>query len=137
MARRLIDTSVFLRLLTQDDEPKAAAALGLLRRVELGEERAVTSPLVAFEVIYTLQRSYHVSREQVRNLVRPIISLRGLEVAGKPIFLRALDLYVEAQIPFADAYNAAFMESHDIDEIYSWDPDFDDLRGITRVEPTV
>jgi predicted nucleic acid-binding protein len=135
LARRLIDTNVLLRLLTRDDERKAAEALALLQRVELGEERVAASPLVVFEVIYTLQRSYHVPREQIQNLVRPIISLRSLELAGKPIFLRALDLYVQAQLPFADAYNAAFMESQAIDEIYSWDTDFDDLPGITRVEP--
>jgi predicted nucleic acid-binding protein len=137
LARRLIDTNVLLRLLTRDDEHKAAAALALLRRVELGQERIVTSPLVIFEVIYTLQRSYRVPREQVRTLVLPIIALRGLELAGKPIFTRALDLYVEAQIPFADAYNAAYMETHGIDEIYSWDTDFDDLPGIARVEPAL
>lgn len=137
MGRRFIDTNVLLRLLTRDDERKASAAFALLRRVEQGAERIASSPLVIFEVIYTLQRSYRVPREQVRDLVRPIISLRGLELPGKPIFTRALDLYVEQHIPFADAYNAAYMESHGLGEIYSWDTDFDHLPGITRVEPPV
>ncbi len=107
----------------------------LLQRIERGEERAVTSPLVIFEVIYTLQRSYQVPRERVRQLVVPIIALRGLEIPGKSVFVRALDLYVQARISFADAYNAAYMESRGIDEIYSWDTDFDRLAGIVRVDP--
>jgi predicted nucleic acid-binding protein len=38
-------------------------------------------------------------------------------------------------LSYADAFNAAYMQSRGITEIYSWDTDFDRLPGITRIEP--
>jgi hypothetical protein len=41
-----LDTNILLRFLTKDDEQKAQQALNLLMRIERGEEKAITSPLV-------------------------------------------------------------------------------------------
>jgi len=133
---RFVDTNIFLRYLTRDDEQKAEQALALLRRVERGEEKIATSVMVIFETVFTLQHSYGVAREQTRQLLSDILSLRGLRVPGKSVLLRALDLYSNTNISFADAYNAAFMEASAVSEIYSWDTDFDKLPGITRLEPS-
>ena len=56
MPPRFLDTNILLRYLTRDDEEKARRALALLLRVERGEEEVVTSPMVVFETIFTLQR---------------------------------------------------------------------------------
>ena len=136
MPPRFVDTNIFLRYLTRDDEQKAEQALALLRRVERGEEKIATSVMVIFETVFTLQHSYGVAREQTRQLLSDILSLRGLRVPGKSVLLRALDLYSNTNISFADAYNAAFMEASAVSEIYSWDTDFDKLPGITRLEPS-
>ena len=135
MPARFLDTNVLLRYFTRDDEEKARRALALLTRVERGEESVATSPLVVFEAVFTLQKRYGASREQVRELVWPILSLRGLQLPNKSLYRRALDLYVEKSLPFADAFNAAYAEKLGIDSIYSWDKDFDRLEGIERVEP--
>jgi predicted nucleic acid-binding protein len=58
MPERFLDTNVLVHYLTRDDEQKAEAAFALLRRVEQGDEKVVTSPLVIFEVVFTLQKSY-------------------------------------------------------------------------------
>src|SRR5207237_10782451 len=47
MPGRFLDTNILLRFLTRDDEGKATASLALLTRIEQGEEKVVTSPLVA------------------------------------------------------------------------------------------
>lgn len=132
---RFLDTNVLLRYLLRDDEEKAERALNLLRRLELGTEKACVSPMVIFEVVFTLQRRYRVPRQQIRDSVLDILSLRGLELPNKKLYERALDLYAGQAISFADAFHAAYMNSRGIREIYSWDRDFDRIEGITRVQP--
>jgi predicted nucleic acid-binding protein len=38
-------------------------------------------------------------------------------------------------ISLPDAWNAVFMRSHGLTEIYSWDTDFDEMIWLTRIEP--
>jgi predicted nucleic acid-binding protein len=135
MAERFLDTNVLLRYLTRDDEDKARLALALLTRVERGEEKVVTSPLVIFETVFTLQKRYGFPKEQIRDAVSDLLSLRGLELPNKSLYARALELFATENIPFTDAHTAAYMQSHGLTEIYSWDTDFDHIPGIQRVEP--
>ncbi len=135
MSVHFLDTNILLRYFVGDDEDKAQKALDLFMRVEQGEEKVITSPLVIFETIFTLQSFYKVPRTQIRDLIWPLISLRGLHLQGKNVYARAFDLYVSKNISFADAYNASYMISEEIFTIYSWDKDFDKIDGITRIEP--
>jgi uncharacterized protein len=132
---RFLDTNILIRYLTRDDVEKARRSLHLLRLIEQGDEQVATTPLVMFETVFLLHRSYRIPSAAIRDLVRPIIDLPGLRLAEKHLFIRALDIFVDLNIPFADAYNAAFMEQHGFDEIYSWDTDFDKISGIVRIEP--
>ncbi len=135
MPVRFLDTNVLLRYLTRDDDRKAAAAFSLLRRIERGEERVVTTQAVIFETVFTLQRFYKVPREHIRALVLPIVTLRGVQIADKSLYEGAFDLYVANRISLPDAWNAVFMAAHNLMEIYTWDTDFDAIAGITRIEP--
>ena len=130
-----LDTNILMRYFTGEDERKAEHALNLLTRVERGEERIITSSLVIFETIFTLQSFYKVPRQRIKELVLPIIALRGLHLPDKDIYYHAFDLYVTKNISFADAYNAAYMFSEEVYNIYSWDRDFDKIEGIVRLEP--
>ncbi len=131
---RFIDTNFFLRYLTKDEEEKAKAVLELLKKVKIGEEKVITSPLVIFELIFTLQSYYKVPRKNIKNLLTPILSLRGLKLDQKTIFEKALDIYSESNISFADIFNYCFMLENKIDEIYSFDKDFDKLENIKRID---
>ena len=87
----------------------------------------VTSDLVIAEAVFNLQspRQYGLSRERIRQLAEPIVELRGLRLPNKGLYRRAFDIYCEKRISFADAYNAAFMESRGLTEVYR----------LLRVEP--
>ena len=137
MPKRFVDTNVLLRYFTLDDEEKARQALALLHRVEQGEERIETSPIVIFEVVFILDRTYGVPRARIHALVKPVLELRGLSVPGKPILLETLDRFAMTgrKLSFADLYIAFDAQSRGITEIYSWDREFDRIEGITRVEP--
>jgi len=132
---RFIDTNVFLRYFTRDDEKKAEEVLRLLQKVEKNEEKVITSPLVIFEVIFTLEKYYEVPKKEILNLLQPILDLRGLKLDFRDIFSLALILYSKKNISFADAFNACFMEKQGIKEVYSYDHDFDRIEGINRIIP--
>lgn len=132
---RFVDTNILLRYFTRDDEAKARKALALLQRIDRGEERVETSLPVIFETVYALQRLYHVPRPQIRELMLPVLRLRGIHLPSKNLYFDALDLFVENNISFADAFNVVYMKARGLTDIYSWDTDFDKIEGIVRLEP--
>lgn len=132
---RFLETDAILRYLTGDDEGKAADVLALLRRVESGGERVVTGPMVIFEVVFTLQSYYKVPKSDIREKVLAILDLRGLSLEHKDVFAAALGCYCELNLPFADAFNACYMKSLGLNEIYTYDEDYERIAGIKRVAP--
>ncbi len=136
---RFLDTNVILRYLTRDDEAKAQACFQLFQRVKQGREELLTCEAIVTEVAYVLSSSrgpYHLSHEEIRTRLLPILTLRGLKLPQKRVYLRALDLYASSPfLDFEDALAAAHMEQRGVTEIVSYDRDFDRLSGLERVEP--
>jgi len=132
---RFIDTNILIRYLTNDDLQKAQRALRLLERVADGAEEVVTTPLVIFETVFLLEKSYSLTKADVRAKVTTLLALQGLQLREKPLCLEALDSYVDQNISYADAYNAAWMRANGITEVYSWDREFDRLPALRRIEP--
>lgn len=134
---RFLDTDILLRHLVPDDQEKALACRALLLRLERGQETVVTSDLVIFETVFVLQspQQYGLSRERVCQLLEPLVNLRGLRLPRKSLYSRVFDIFRNSSVSFADAYNAAYMEARGLNEVYSYDSDFDRVPGITRVEP--
>ena len=136
MTMRLTDTNLLIRFFTGDDAEKAERVRQLLERVERNEERIALSPIVVFETVFTLQHSYRLERAWIKELLEDLISLPGVRLSNKRVYLDALELYVaHPRLSFGDAYNARYMAASDLTEIYSYDADFDRLPGVTRVEP--
>ncbi len=135
MRHRFLDTNILMRYFTRDDEQKAAAALALLRRIEAGTEQVMTSPLVLFEVVFLLERTYKLPKDRVADAVLSVLTLPGVKVANKTLWRVAFQFHLAYAIDFADAYNAAVMQQRGVSEIYTWDKDFDQIPGLTRVEP--
>ena len=133
---RFLDTNILLQHLVRGGERKSVACRDLLLRLERGGEVAVANDIVVFELVYIRQstRHYGLSRSRIRELLDPIIRLRGLRLPRKPLYARTFDLYCDTRVSFADAFNAAYMESLGVTEVYSYDTDFDGITGITRVE---
>jgi uncharacterized protein len=132
---RFLDTNVLIRYLTNDDPDKAASALALLDRAAEGTEHVITTPLVIFETIFLMQRTYKIAKADIREKITAILSLQGVQLAERTLCLQALDYYVEQNISYADAYNAAWMQGEGIAEVYSWERAFDRVAGLTRIEP--
>jgi uncharacterized protein len=95
----------------------------------------VTIDMVIFEVVYTLQKSYRLTKKEVQAALLPLIELPGIALSGKKQMREVFDLYVRHNLPFADAYYIVAMRKMGTDTIISFDADFDGVPGITRIEP--
>jgi predicted nucleic acid-binding protein len=134
---RFLDSNIFIRHLTNDHPVHSPACFALIQAVEQGRVQAWTSDIVVAEVIFVLSSKvlYNVGRATIRDLLLPIINLPGIKLPNKRMYERVFELYTSLNIDYADAYNAALMESRKQPELYSYDTDFDRIVGLRRLEP--
>ncbi len=132
-----LDTNIVLRFLTRDLPEEAERCRELFRRVDAGEVEITTSESVIAEIVYVLSspKTYALPRLRVKELLEPVLHLRGLRLEHRVTYLRALDLYATYAVDFEDALAAAHMERLGINQIMSYDRHFDLLPDIHRQEP--
>lgn len=137
MTQPFIDTDVIIRFLTGDDLAKQAAATTLFEQIELGLLTVEAPDTVIADAVYVLSspRLYHIARNEVRELLAPLVLLPHFRVQNHLSVLRALDLYASTKLDFGDTLIIAFMEQQNSHILYSYDTDFDCIQGITRREP--
>ena len=135
MKKRFIDTNIFLRYLTKDDPSKYDNCREIFKKAIEGKMALVTSGMVIAELIWTLLSYYKVAKADIVAKVTIIVSTENLFIPDKNIIADALVLYSRKNIDYIDAYNAVFMKYHGLDEIYSYDRDFDAIESIKRMEP--
>jgi len=130
-----LDTNIFLRHLTGDIPEQAQKATSFFEKIERGELKAVTSDIVVLEAVWTLGRYYKKNKQEIRDALLPLLELTHIHIPGKRRLRRVFDLYVGLNIPFADAYIIVFMEKNNLNQIVSFDHEFDKVEGIERKEP--
>ncbi len=85
--------------------------------------------------VLSSKRLYNLPRERIRELLYPLLSLPGLKLSPRKVYLRALDLYAAYPLDFEDALIVAWMERHEVEDLFSYDEDFDQVKEVRRVEP--
>ena len=118
--RMFVDTNLFLRYLTNDVPEQADAVEELLYKAAVGDVTLVTNNLVMAEIIWTLESFYQLEREDIREKVVAILNTAGLTVIEENLVLQAMTGYVEKNVDFIDAYSIAWMLSHGITEVYTF-----------------
>lgn len=135
MKVQFLDANIILRHFLGDVAAQSEAATDYFRSIEKGEVRVRITDTVVFEVVFTLERTYSYSKAKIREGLLPLLSLSGIILPGKRRIRQSLDLYVNLNLPFADAYYAVQMEKLKIKEIVSFDRHFDRIPGIIRIKP--
>lgn len=131
-----VDTNLFIRYLTNDDQAKAERVELLLKEAAAGKTRLVTAEMVIAEVVWVLESSYGLKNVAVAPLIRAILATKGLEVLNAPLVTRALEHYETKNIDFIDGYIVAVMERQGINELYSFDrKHISRIQAISRKEP--
>ncbi len=136
---RFLDANVILRYLTGDDEAKAAASRALLQRAQEGTEDLFTAETTIAGIVNVLRSprlEYRLTNKEIRDRLIPVLAISNLHLPRKTVCLRALDIFaLNTVLDFEDALAIAHMEAEGIDEIVSYDRDFDRVSGVTRMEP--
>jgi len=126
-----VDSNILIRHLTGDPPDEARRATGFLRS---GQELIVVDLVVA-EVVYVLESVYEVERERVAALVCAVIVFQAIVVADEALLLRALELYEQYRIHFAESYLAACAELSGVGTVASFDRAIDGVPTVQRLEP--
>jgi predicted nucleic acid-binding protein len=135
---KFVDANIILRYLTQDDPVKAHACFEFFRRLEHGEDEATTCEAIIAEVVYVLgsPRLYHLTPDEIRARLAPLLALKGLKLRQKRLYLKALDLRAShPTLDFEDALAIAHMEQAGISEILSYDHGLSRIPEVKRIEP--
>lgn len=127
-----LDTNIFLRHLRQDDSQLSPLATSIFNRIEQQKLKVCTSDIVIFEAVFTLQRTYKITRNNIAEALLPLIELPGIKLPGKSLYRKVFNLYCTSPLGFADCYHLVLMQKLGIDEILSFDTDFDNIPGIKR-----
>jgi predicted nucleic acid-binding protein len=137
MADPFLDTDVIIRYVTGDDPDKQARAAKLFENVESGKIRLVMPLTVVADAVHVLAspRLYNRPRSEVASALTLWVKSRHIRVPNRRTVLRALELFGRLNLDFGDCVIIASMEQAQSDKVYSFDEDFDRIKGITRVEP--
>ena len=121
MNERFVDTNVFLRFLTNDDPVKARRAEQLFKDAVTGKARLRTSLLVIAEIVWTLESFYGLRKNDIAGKVSTILNTPNLICVEARLIRLALDLYVQLNIDFIDAYHAFYLKEEQIARIVTYD----------------
>ena len=136
MAEFFVDTNVFLRFLTQDDPIKAKRAERLFREAVQGKRILTTSLLVIAEIVWTLESFYELEKSDIGAKVETILSTPNLKCPETSLILPALDLYVQYNIDFIDAYHAVYLKEIQHTHILTYDrKHFSRIPWLDALEP--
>ena len=126
-----VDSNILVRHLTGDPPDQAKRATALLRDAE----NLILVDLVVAEVVYVLESVYEVEREQVAEFARAVIGFPAVVVPDDALLLRALEIYEQHRIHFAESYLAACAEISGVGVVASFDRDVDRVPTVRRLEP--
>jgi predicted nucleic-acid-binding protein len=79
--------------------------------------KQLVSKTVIFETVFTLQKVYRRQKAIIRDGLLPLIELPGVVLPYKRRYCKVFSLYVDGNLPFADAYHTVLMEQLNLTEI--------------------
>jgi len=134
--RIIADTNLFLRLLTDDVPDQVDLFIELLNKAAKGEFQFVINPMVIAEIVWTLESYYHLPKSRIQSQILAILNTPGLDVMDSDLVLQAIHWYLEKNVDFIDAFNAAWMQQQGITSVYTFDQmHFKRFEGIRTMMP--
>lgn len=128
-----LDANVFI-FAALNTEEEGAKAVALLRRIQQGEEQAITSAVTFDEVIWEVKRNRGI--EKAVETAEAMLDFPNLEIIppDRELAFLALELIKEYNLAPRDALHAATALSKKADFIVSSDAHFDKLKELRRKE---
>ena len=116
-----VDTNVFVRYLTGDDEGKAKAVRAVLLKAKSGKIRLVTSELVIAELVWVLKSYYGLADKVIAELVEAVLNTEGLAVENELVIRDGVNIFIDNGVDFVDAIIIASMRKNGMIKLLSFD----------------
>lgn len=126
-----VDTNILVRHLTGDPPEMAARATAYLADTS----ELYLADLIVAETVYVLESFYKAPRHQVAAAMRSLVSMRSVVTVDPALLLRAIEVYDNDRLDFAEAYLVACAESTGIGHVASFDRAIDRVDTVERIEP--
>jgi len=127
--KRLVDTNVIVRHLTQDHERHAKAAGALFSACDRGELTLVILPPVLAECVFVLESFYQHPRADIARVLAELVNSPGVELPDLQVYLDALRRYAATKLHFVDCVVAAASVEKGI-AVATFDGEFRKFRDV-------
>ena len=140
---RFLDANVFIyayykpkKQLTQKEKQMKEHAKKIVSSVSQGKEQVTTTVVHLSEVVNILKHG--IPLDQLTTAIRGLFMLDNVKIMDitREAYFAAVELGDDLKLEANDALAVDVMRLNDIKEIYSFDEDFDQIEGITRL-PTL
>jgi len=140
---RFLDANVFIyayykpkKQLTQKEKQMKEHAKKIISGVSQGKEEVVMTVVHVSEIVNILKHGMPL--DQLTTIVRGLFMLDNVKIMGvtREAYFAATELGDDLKLEANDALVVDVMRLNNIKEIYSFDEDFDQIEGITRL-PTL
>jgi predicted nucleic-acid-binding protein len=128
-----IDTNVLVRHLTGDPPAMARRATRFLAAAAPGE--LLLADLVLAEVVYVLESVYDVDRLAVAAAARAVVTFPAIAVEDPQLLLRAVEVYENDRLDFAEAYLVASAERSGVRAVASFDKTVRRIASVELIQP--
>ena len=139
---RFLDANVFIyayykpkKQLTQKERQMKEHAKKIISGVSQGKEEVVMTVVHVSEIVNILKHGMPL--DQLTTIVRGLFMLDNVKIMGvtREAYFVATELGDDLKLEANDALAVDVMRLNNIKEIYSFDEDFDQIEGITRLPP--
>ena len=128
------DTNIFIRLYLQDNPKLSPLANEIISNCEDGKYTLVICPVTILEIAWLLLSFYKIPKEKVLLFFEEILQIHNIEIIDRLSIEETISIYRSKNIDITDAYWIAIMKQEKISEIFSFDRDFDKIKGVKRTE---
>ena len=104
MERYFVDSNIFLRYHSKDDEIQSAEAESLFLRAKKGEIEIFCGPPVFFEVAWVLKTFYGLPDGTILDTLESMLSIPNFTVFDVEYVIEAIKLARKNSCGFADSY---------------------------------
>ncbi len=128
--RIFLDTNIFLRYFTQDNQKMYDSVAMILDLSEKSELRIATSTVVLTEIMFTLRSLYGLSKQDIDKHVDSILEIKNLLLIDQTQFLQAYSLHKTSGEKISDCLITTQVPSQY--HLCSFDKDLRKIIGTSR-----
>jgi len=137
---RFLDSNIFIyayykpkKQLTQREKQMKERAKQIISNVSQGKEEVIMTVVTLSEIVNILKHGMPL--DQLTKIIRGVFMLDNVKIHGvtREAYFAAAELGEDLRLEANDALAVDVMRMNNIEEIYSFDEDFDQIEGISRL----